>query len=1161
MNLSNHHALKLTPILFVAIFFASSLAVTFVFSPPAHAQATIGTDISGVNDVFAQGAERKLIDDQGLFWAFYTSNSELVYQTCTIANLDCDTNAAHWSSQTIITATACGDCNGISWLNDGSHKFAYVVITSTSTVFKEREGSLNSGGTITWSYAEATITLAHTLPNTLHGINVQFFGDNDQWVLTGTRATVSSGEYYMEMFHCTTTCGTSTNWSEKVIDTNQSTNAYQMSLQKDTSGYWAVFGELSQNLGLATIYTTNGGTNWSSTAASTCTTVFRGMSVVHVGNNNYIVDAINGGGGGCTANHLGIWSGTFSGALSTTDISSTFTTITTGGQAISTDGTQCQVFAMTQGGYNGGAGLETFNSPNCSPSNYQEQMFLPTPGTPNQGVTSSYDIINGYVMFAYGSGSSSPFNANFLIFHETPTKIIQSKQCTPAAGTSLTCAFSANTKAGSTILVGVMSSGTTAVSTVQDTQSLFPGSALITENAGTGGDTEVWCGAGTTASADTVTVTFGSSSTVAINIYEMTATSACSGFATSSGTGTGTSATVGSYTPTAFSFTLDFMASATSSAGSAGTNNFADFKTVVNSHGTVSQYRQNFGISDVGPITVGASVAWNEVAVSLYSSGGASTVTQPITITTLPSGSPTGTITISGCGVSNSTFGGDGAHTYSSLTPSCTITLATSGVSGNHRYEWDDSPHPTASTTLTFNTCPTVGTTCSTYVNMTYYQDSEQFAYSIVTFSTGATAPTLNYTGLGEATQYHETTTLTTVWLNHLTSWATTNPLVGSDSIHRWYANSLTSGTASAGSSVTTVYYNQLSNTYRFTPLTPVAWDAVATLTITGTQFGAGSTTGATLSTVNGGGSVQAAVWFDNNTQVTLTNPITISSTERWYETCGAGGNQFTQTTGGHLDDCNYGDQFVLTVTGGNGITFSVGPEGPGNWWNQGDSVTVSSNGVYSRSAGTGTRVSAWNIDGGSNTNAATTGLVTTTSMSMTATHTVNFISATQFQLTFPVVTGGTAVANTSPTIAGDTGWYDSGTTNVQFQATAISGYTFTSWTGSGAGSYTGVTNPQTVTMSAAISETASFLYSGGGGGYVGGGGARTTTSSTTSSTTTAATPFSLPLEDEVVIVGVVVLVLLYLFVGKDKDRRTKSKEGTQSLYGWSSLWRRVLRR
>ena len=71
-----------------------------------------------------------------------------------------------------------------------------------------------------------------------------------------------------------------------------------------------------------------------------------------------------------------------------------------------------------------------------------------------------------------------------------------------------------------------------------------------------------------------------------------------------------------------------------------------------------------------------------------------------------------------------------------------------------------------------------------------------------------------------------------------------------------------------------------------------------------------------------------------------------------------------------------------------------------------------------------------------------------------------------QYYLTMSAGTGGTV----SPSSA----WYNSGQ-SVPINATADSGYTFSNWTGSGSGSYTGTTKSTSVTMNGAITETANF--------------------------------------------------------------------------------------
>lgn len=56
-----------------------------------------------------------------------------------------------------------------------------------------------------------------------------------------------------------------------------------------------------------------------------------------------------------------------------------------------------------------------------------------------------------------------------------------------------------------------------------------------------------------------------------------------------------------------------------------------------------------------------------------------------------------------------------------------------------------------------------------------------------------------------------------------------------------------------------------------------------------------------------------------------------------------------------------------------------------------------------------------------------------------------------------------------------NSGWYNSGS-SVSISSTANSGYDFSSWTGSGTGSYAGTSNPASITMNSPITETANFV-------------------------------------------------------------------------------------
>jgi PKD repeat protein len=125
--------------------------------------------------------------------------------------------------------------------------------------------------------------------------------------------------------------------------------------------------------------------------------------------------------------------------------------------------------------------------------------------------------------------------------------------------------------------------------------------------------------------------------------------------------------------------------------------------------------------------------------------------------------------------------------------------------------------------------------------------------------------------------------------------------------------------------------------------------------------------------------------------------------------------------------------------------------------WNPGSSHTIATNSP--QSAGTGVRYVWTNWSGGG---AISHTVAPTTNRAYTATF------RRQYYLTMTHGAGGTM----SPT----SGWRNSGAA-VSISATPANGYSFTNWSGSGIGSYSGTNNPASITMSAPITETATFIH------------------------------------------------------------------------------------
>jgi murein DD-endopeptidase MepM/ murein hydrolase activator NlpD len=128
--------------------------------------------------------------------------------------------------------------------------------------------------------------------------------------------------------------------------------------------------------------------------------------------------------------------------------------------------------------------------------------------------------------------------------------------------------------------------------------------------------------------------------------------------------------------------------------------------------------------------------------------------------------------------------------------------------------------------------------------------------------------------------------------------------------------------------------------------------------------------------------------------------------------------------------------------------------------WSAGSSHSIGTTSTQSgATAGTQYVWSSWS-DGGLITHTITPNAGTTITASF----------STQHLLTMSAGSGGTV--NPSG------GWYNSGQV-VSISATPSGGFNFSGWSGSGTSSYTGPSNPASVTMNGPITETATFITSG----------------------------------------------------------------------------------
>src|SRR5207247_1106182 len=90
--------------------------------------------------------------------------------------------------------------------------------------------------------------------------------------------------------------------------------------------------------------------------------------------------------------------------------------------------------------------------------------------------------------------------------------------------------------------------------------------------------------------------------------------------------------------------------------------------------------------------------------------------------------------------------------------------------------------------------------------------------------------------------------------------------------------------------------------------------------------------------------------------------------------------------------------------------------------------------------------------------------------------HTVAPTTNTTYTATFRTQYFLTMTHNTGGTVSPASGWKASGAV-ISISATPATDYSFSNWTGTGTGSYSGPNNPASITMGGPITENATFIH------------------------------------------------------------------------------------
>jgi hypothetical protein len=381
--------------------------------------------------------------------------------------------------------------------------------------------------------------------------------------------------------------------------------------------------------------------------------------------------------------------------------------------------------------------------------------------------------------------------------------------------------------------------------------------------------------------------------------------------------------------------------------------------------------------------------------------------------------------------------------------------LATSPVTAGSTKQfaflmWNNPPYglSASSSSGTFTWPSNASTVTANYIA----QYSQTLSYS-VSGGGSPTAPTFTANQSGSMFTETLTSTPTGYYFDSGSSWSVTNPLEDSTGTERWDTSQTTSGTIWSPQTLAFTYYHRFSVNFAYTVVgggSPVA------PTVSFTQYGSSTSVEASASPGTQG-------WVDSGSTYSYTKPLDGSaSTERWDTNSATGSISATVTV-----NPSFYHQFQQTlsyiVTGGGAgcsapffttnqfgaLTLQVLTTIPsGYWFDNGASWAVTN------PLGGSTSSERWLS-------------YQTVSGTISDAQTLLFRYSHQYYLTMQVNPSSSGTTTSSD-------FYDDGRT-IQISATANAGYAFKNWTGSGAGSFTGTSNPASVTINAAIIETAFF--------------------------------------------------------------------------------------
>jgi len=266
--------------------------------------------------------------------------------------------------------------------------------------------------------------------------------------------------------------------------------------------------------------------------------------------------------------------------------------------------------------------------------------------------------------------------------------------------------------------------------------------------------------------------------------------------------------------------------------------------------------------------------------------------------------------------------------------------------------------------------------------------------------------PSLSFSSFGSGSLLALSGSSQSFWADAGSTYSSTNPLAGSTSTERWYSPS-PNGTIQAAGSLQLSYRHQYLLTIVSTTTSSLWLDEGSqSVSVPGISNRAGGV-GLRVGSVSiDGGPPQKQTPTGGNITLTVTinaaHTLTLGLVRQY--------------------------QVSMDSATARAVSSITSPTIPGDnyWYDSGSPVSLVLRGVFGRSAGVGSRLAAYSVNGGTPVGVSTAGTVDVLSVgSISSPQSIITTIFTQYQLSTP--TGSVAQA-TPPAVTGDVGWYDSGT-------------------------------------------------------------------------------------------------------------------------------------